>query len=123
MNANKRNMTAIRPLVFALFVLAGVPAVVPAQAPESAQDPDWPCDQALVPQIAAAVVWDGPPVEGLAWRDAPPVVALVGQVTSPATTEAAATAAIATFAAGLPAAGTGADAHHGLRGGSGGAEP
>ena len=99
-------MTAIRPLVFALSVLSGVPAAVPVLAQPLSQDPAWPCDQALVPQIAAAVVWDGPPVEGLAWRENQPVVALVDQIAPPATTEAAATAAISAFAAGLPPAET-----------------
>ncbi|HYN77266.1 MAG TPA: hypothetical protein VES73_05685 [Lamprocystis sp. (in: g-proteobacteria)] len=88
--------------MFALSVSAGVLTAEPVQAQESVQDPAWPCDQALVPQIAAAVVWDGPPVDGLAWRNSEQVVALVGQVAPPATTEAAATAAITAFAAGLP---------------------
>ena len=55
-------------------------------APASAQmtqDPDWPCIQVLVPTISAAVVWDGPSIEGLEarWRDQVGVARLVGRVT------------------------------------------
>ncbi|MCU7930813.1 MAG: hypothetical protein KZQ90_08430 [Candidatus Thiodiazotropha sp. (ex Codakia rugifera)] len=34
-------------------------------APRMDEDPDWPCEQVLVPEVAAAVVWAGPPVAGL----------------------------------------------------------
>ena len=41
-------------------------------------DPNWPCQQALVPEIAAATVWSGPPVEGIGdWHADPAVAALV----------------------------------------------
>lgn len=67
------------------------------------QDPDWPCEQALVPEVAAAVVWDGPPVEGLQrdWRQEPDVRALVERITRPQAGEAQAQEAIDAFAAGL----------------------
>ena len=43
---------------------AGVPA-----APQRAEDPDWPCQQRLVPHLSAAAYWSGPPLEGLGdWR-------------------------------------------------------
>lgn len=68
------------------------------------QDPDWPCEQALVPQVAAAVVWDGPPVDGLQrdWHAEPGVRALVEGITRPQASEAQAQQAIDVFAAGLP---------------------
>ena len=48
-------------------------------APRNA-DPDWPCQQALVPEIAAATVWAGPPLDGIGdWRAEPKVAALVGR--------------------------------------------
>ena len=52
---------------------AGVPA-----APQRAEDPDWPCQQRLVPHLSAAAYWSGPPLEGLGdWRTDPKVVDLV----------------------------------------------
>jgi hypothetical protein len=38
------------------------PNVAPATA-ATGGDPDWPCVQRLVPEIAPAVIWAGPPVE------------------------------------------------------------
>ena len=31
-----------------------------AAAPQRSEDPDWPCQQRLVPQLAAATYWSGP---------------------------------------------------------------
>lgn len=99
-------MTLPRQLLTALLVARltcamaadPVPSVPP---PPADKNPDWPCEQALVPEISAAVVWDGPPVEKLrhAWRDVPAVAALVAQVSSPGFSEEGAKAAIAAFAA------------------------
>jgi len=94
-------MTAIRLRVLTLCGLIITLTAVSAPAQDVSQDPDWPCAQALVPQVAAAVIWSGAPVEGLAWREVPSVVDLVGRITPPTTTEPAAAAAIAGFAAGL----------------------
>ncbi|MFZ0789753.1 MAG: hypothetical protein WAM94_09035, partial [Chromatiaceae bacterium] len=68
------------------------------------QDPDWPCEQALVPQVSAAVVWDGPSIDALPqnWRDDPDVRGLVELITAPQATEAQAQQAVDAFAAGLP---------------------
>ncbi|MGB5833565.1 MAG: hypothetical protein WBG92_16440 [Thiohalocapsa sp.] len=46
-------------------------------------DPDWPCEQALVPEISAAVVWDGPSVDGLSdqWQSDMQVAALTKRLT------------------------------------------
>lgn len=66
-------------------------------------DTDWPCEQALVPEVAAAAVWDGPAVDGIgsAWRDDPAVAALVQRVVGPRVSETEAEQAIEAFAAGL----------------------
>ena len=47
-------------------------------------DRDWPCEQALVSEVSAAVVWDGPSVEGLVeeWSNDPEVTALVRRLTA-----------------------------------------
>jgi hypothetical protein len=40
-----------------------------ASAPQRAEDPDWPCQQRLVPHLSVAAYWSGPPLEGLGdWR-------------------------------------------------------
>jgi hypothetical protein len=91
-----------RALVWSCLSALGA-AVLPAGAvaPGAA---DWPCEQALVPEVSAAVVWAGPPPEGLerSWREVPEVAALVERVAAPGVDPAAAEAAIAAFARGLP---------------------
>jgi flagellum-specific peptidoglycan hydrolase FlgJ len=46
---------------------------------------DWPCQQALVTEVPAAVVWAGPSIEGLAaaWEQDDEVSLLVNRMTSP----------------------------------------
>ncbi len=82
--------------------LASVP-LAGAAGDESGQDPDWPCEQALVPEVAAAVVWDGPPIDTVdqAWRGDPAVLALVERITPPQVTEAQAQQAVEAFVSGL----------------------
>ncbi len=65
---------------FAIIALvAGFLAALNAHsAPPPAQDPDWPCQQRLVPHLAAAAYWNGQPVESLAnWQDDSAVADLV----------------------------------------------
>jgi len=64
------------------------------------QDPDWPCEQILVSEVPAAVVWAGPSVDGLgsAWKQAQGVTRLVQQITSPAYDQDSAEQAITAFA-------------------------
>jgi hypothetical protein len=99
-------MTIDKPIAVVLCALALQLTSAMAQVDEpspAAPDPNWPCDQVLVPRVAAAVVWDGPPVDGLAWREVAPVADLVARITPSATSEAAASAAIAAFADGVGA--------------------
>lgn len=35
------------------------------------EDPDWPCVQRLVPEIAPAVIWTGPPLDSVAAEPSP----------------------------------------------------
>lgn len=83
-------------------VICSMVAVIVSQS-ASAESNDWPCQQILVPQVSAAVVWDGPSVgtETSDWHDDPRVATLVAAITTPLSTEAAAASAIAAFAAGL----------------------
>ena len=51
-----------RSLIVVLAALLLEPSVAPAIA-ATGEEPDWPCVQRLVPEIAPAVIWAGPPVE------------------------------------------------------------
>jgi hypothetical protein len=55
---------------FALLALSAVFAAARAEAaPPRTENPDWPCQQRLVPHLSAAAYWSGTPVEGLGdWR-------------------------------------------------------
>ena len=57
----------------------GFAAVVNANsAPPRAEDPDWPCQQRLVPKLTAAAYWSGPALEGVDdWRADPEISGLV----------------------------------------------
>src|SRR6516162_9953528 len=53
-------------------------AVNARSAPPRSEDPDWPCQQRLVPKLAAAAYWAGPALERLGdWRADPEVADLV----------------------------------------------
>jgi len=72
-------------------------ALIAAAAPRS-EDPDWPCQQRLVPQLAAAAYWNGPlDVEG-DWRADPEVAELVRHLAPRQVTTEAGLAQIAAFA-------------------------
>ncbi len=62
--------------VLATAVIVGLPAAGWAQDPKN---PDWPCQQILVPTLSPASVWDGPSIDGLgdAWQRDPAVATLV----------------------------------------------
>jgi hypothetical protein len=58
--------------------LALAAAVNARSAPPRAEDPDWPCQQWLVPKLTAAGYWSGPALEGLGdWRADPAIADLV----------------------------------------------
>jgi hypothetical protein len=57
--------------------LALIAAVNARSAPPRAEDPDWPCQQRLVPKLTAAAYWSGPALEGLDWRADPEITDLV----------------------------------------------
>ena len=67
----------MRRLAILLGALTCLVSFAAGAAPRNV-DPNWPCQQALVPEIAAATVWSGPPVEGIGdWHAEPAVAALV----------------------------------------------
>ena len=82
-----------------LFIGLAMTLVVRAQYPGSV-DPDWPCEQVLVPEVPAAVIWAGPPVDGLenTWRDNSRVRSTVHRLTAPGYPLASAERDIESFA-------------------------
>ena len=72
-------------------------ALVAAAAPHT-DDPDWPCQQRLVPKLTAAAYWNGPlDVQG-DWQADPEVAALVQSLAPRRVTVEEGLAAIAGFA-------------------------
>jgi hypothetical protein len=56
-------------------------ARIASAATRPGDDPDWPCQQRLVPTLAAGVFWSGPSLEGIGiWRDEPKVAELVRRI-------------------------------------------
>jgi hypothetical protein len=53
----RSNMLLLAALLFA--------APLPPAAAATGEDPDWPCIQRLVPEIAPAVIWPGPPIDAV----------------------------------------------------------
>jgi hypothetical protein len=87
-------------LLLAALLSAGMSASAVAATGE---DPDWPCIQRLVPQIAPAAIWPGPPIEGLNGPANPRIDELAGELSARRVPLAAATAQVEEFAASLPA--------------------
>ena len=72
-------------------------ALMVAAAPRS-EDPDWPCQQRLVPKLASAAYWNGP-LDGQAdWRLDPEVAGLVRELAPRRVTTEQGLAKIAVFA-------------------------
>jgi hypothetical protein len=57
-------VTILRSYALLLIALLVVALAAPGSAATS-EDPDWPCVQRLVPEIAPAVIWPGPPIESV----------------------------------------------------------
>ena len=92
------------PGMIAFFVALGLalPAIAAPMANVPSED-DWPCQQRLVPVIAAATVWDGPSLDKAGdWRSEPAVAALVERIAPRAIDEGTGSAAIADFVKELP---------------------
>ena len=72
-------------------------ALMVAAAPRS-EDPDWPCQQRLVPKLAPAAYWNGP-LDGQGdWRLDPEVAELVRELAPRRVTTEQGLAQIAVFA-------------------------
>lgn len=70
-----------RSLFLALILFAFARAAT-AQAPQQQSQPDWPCRQVRVPELAIASVWTGPPLDEAMkhWRDDQSIADLVVRV-------------------------------------------
>ena len=81
---------------------AGLASVSP-DVLKRTRDPDWPCIQAKVPELSAAAVWSGPPIEEAlqAWSEDDGVAQLAGELAQRRMPLEDATAAIKAFSAGL----------------------
>jgi hypothetical protein len=82
--------------ILAVAVLEVIPAW--AASPLRTEDPDWPCQQRLLPQLAAASYWSGPLDAEGDWRADPEVAELVRRLTPRHVTTEEGQAAIAAFA-------------------------
>jgi hypothetical protein len=78
---------------------AALIGVVQARAAPWPDEPDWPCQQRLVPKLAAAAYWNGPPLDGIGdWHADSAVAALVQGLAPRRVSAEEGLAAIATFA-------------------------
>lgn len=78
-------------------------AVQVQSAPPRTENPDWPCQQRLVPKLAAAAYWNGPALEGIDdWRADPSVADLVRRLAPRKVSTQQGLSEIAAFAQSLP---------------------
>ena len=97
-------MTRIGAVKFSLLLTL---SIVHSYGAWAQADPDWPCIQQYVPEISAATVWDGPPVDNLPgiWSQKPRIRDLVINLTDRRTGLEQAERDITTFAGTLPGGG------------------
>jgi hypothetical protein len=89
----RSNLLALAALLFAV-------PLAPAAA-ATGENPDWPCIQRLVPQIAPAVIWPGPPIEQVNGPANPRIDQLAGELSARRVPIEEARAQIEAFAARL----------------------
>ena len=84
-------------LLLAALLFAGLS---PAAAATN-KEPDWPCIQRLVPKIAPAAIWPGPPIDQVNGPANPRIHELAGELAARRVPMEEVTAQIEAFAAGL----------------------
>jgi hypothetical protein len=88
--------------VTVLLALAGTSALA-APPPRGGQDPEWPCQQRLMPKLGGGALWSGPPLDSLGdWHAEPEVAELVRRIVPRLVPAETGAAAIGTFADKLP---------------------
>jgi hypothetical protein len=80
-------------LLAALLVASSLPA-----AAATGEDPDWPCIQRLVPEIAPGVIWAGPPLDSVEEEADPAIDQLAGELAARRVPIKAAAAQVEDFA-------------------------
>ncbi len=89
---------------FLVFVLTLALAANAVAAPPAA-DPDWPCQQRLVPHLSPATYWTGPaPPAGVDWHADPKLSALIEAISPRDVPTEDGIAKLTAFAQSLPAA-------------------
>jgi hypothetical protein len=64
--------------IIAMLLTVSISGQDVLSAPQRTEDPDWPCQQRLVPKLTAAAYWTGPQLESLGdWHADPEVADLV----------------------------------------------
>ena len=65
----------------ALYMVVLLSIVSARSAPPRGEDPNWPCQQRLVPRLSAAAYWNGPSLDKIGdWHADPEVADLVGRL-------------------------------------------
>ena len=89
---------------FLVFVLT-LALAAKAEAAPPAADPDWPCQQRLVPHLSPATYWTGPaPPAGVDWHADPKLSALIEAISPRDVPTEDGIAKLTAFAHSLPAA-------------------
>jgi hypothetical protein len=68
------------PTLWTIVCLFGAAGVSPGALAVAGEDPEWPCVQRLVPEIAPAVIWAGPPIDSVAAEPYPAIDQLAGEL-------------------------------------------
>jgi hypothetical protein len=84
------------------FIAATVMLAAAARAQPAPQDPDWPCVQRLVPELALGQMWTGPQPPAAPWAADPQISPLAPALANPDVPIEDATARVRSFAEAQP---------------------
>jgi hypothetical protein len=74
-------LAAAAGVAFGMSALGQTQGTPPTAPGRQREDPDWPCQQRLMPTLGGAALWSGPPIEeAAAWRSEPDIAALVEKI-------------------------------------------
>ncbi len=95
-------MSIERGYAYAALVIGLMAAAITRSAPLRGEDPDWPCQQRLVPKLAAATYWAGGPLGDVGeWQADPEIADLVRRLAPRRVSTEEGLAQIGAFAGGL----------------------
>jgi hypothetical protein len=84
--------------LWTIVSLLGAAGLSPGALAAAGEDPEWPCVQRLVPEIAPAVIWSGPPIDSVAAEPSPAIDQLAGELAARRVPLAEAEAQVGAFA-------------------------